>query len=133
VLIVFGGSKDVSFNQEISDLLGQTRVRRTSWQHSRTGGRTTSGEDIAVLRPEEIRRLPERQALIVAENGRPILARLDRCTDGRTGADLTAAQGRLRNRLQAARPADTAAERSLAALAAAERHGLTENDGGGST
>ena len=32
VLVLFGGSKDVAFNQEISDLLGPVRVSRTNWQ-----------------------------------------------------------------------------------------------------
>src|SRR5215212_6245469 len=40
VLMMFGGSKDGAFNQEISDL----------------AGRTFSGDDIAIIRPEEIRR-----------------------------------------------------------------------------
>ena len=53
-------------------------------------GRTISGEDIAILRPEEIRRLQERRALVIAENGKPIIARLSRCIDGRKGAELFA-------------------------------------------
>ena len=32
-LVMFGGSKDVAFNQEISDLLGPVRVARTTYQH----------------------------------------------------------------------------------------------------
>jgi type IV secretion system protein VirD4 len=55
-------------------------------------GRTFSGEDIAIIRPEEIRRLPERHALVIAENGKPIIARLFRCIDGRSGARLLAGQ-----------------------------------------
>ena len=39
-------------------------------------GRTSHGDDIAILRPEEIRQLPERRALVIAENGKPIIARL---------------------------------------------------------
>ena len=38
-LIMFGGSKDVAFNKEVSDLVGTTRVARTTWQlgtHRRT-------------------------------------------------------------------------------------------------
>jgi len=35
VLVMFGGSKDGAFNQEISDLVGQVRVTRRTWQ---TGG-----------------------------------------------------------------------------------------------
>jgi hypothetical protein len=46
-------------------------------------GRTFSGEDIAIIRPEEIRRLQERRALVIAENGKPIIARLSRCIDGK--------------------------------------------------
>ena len=81
MLVMFGGSKDGAFNQEISDLVGQTRVSRTNWQTGAMAGRTFSGEDIAIIRPEEIRRLPERHALVIAENGKPIIARLSRCID----------------------------------------------------
>jgi type IV secretion system protein VirD4 len=70
--VMFGGSKDGAFNQEISDLVGQTRVSRTTWQTGAMAGRTFSGEDIAIIRPEEIRRLQERRALVIAENGKPI-------------------------------------------------------------
>lgn len=42
VIVVFGGSKDVAFNQEISDLVGTVRVPRTTWQTGR-GGRSISG------------------------------------------------------------------------------------------
>ena len=88
---MFGGSKDGAFNQEISDLVGQTRVSRTNWQTGAMAGRTFSGDDIAIIRPEEIRRLPERHALVIAENGKPIIARLSRCIDGRKGGRLLAA------------------------------------------
>src|SRR5512132_3235143 len=96
VFVMFGGSKDGAFNQEISDLVGQTRVSRSNWQTGAMAGRTFSGDDIAIIGPEEIRRLPERHALVIAENGKPIIARLSRCIDGRKGARLLAAQARLR-------------------------------------
>jgi TraM recognition site of TraD and TraG len=67
VLVMFGGSKDGAFNQEISDLVGQTRVSRRTWQTGAMAARTFSGEDIAIIRPEEMRRLPERHALVIAE------------------------------------------------------------------
>lgn len=124
VLVVFGGSKDVGFNQEISDLLGQTRVPRTSWQHGRTGGRTTSGDDIPILRPEDIRRLPERQALVLAENGQAIIARLARCIDGPTGSTLLDQQRHLRECLAGRQQLPDAADPQAAALAEARRHGL---------
>ena len=37
VLVMFGGSKDGAFNQEISDLVGQTRVSRTQLANRRHG------------------------------------------------------------------------------------------------
>ena len=99
VLVVFGGSKDPQFNREVADLIGTVRITRTSWQTGTMAGRTVSGDDIDILRPEEIRRLPERQALVIAENGRPIIARLHRCIDGRGGRILLAEQQHLRQQL----------------------------------
>ena len=40
VLVLFGGSKDGAFNQEISDLVGQVRVARRTWQTGAMAGRT---------------------------------------------------------------------------------------------
>src|SRR5215207_4440712 len=51
VLVMFGGSKDGPFNQEISDLVGQVRVTRRTWQTGAMAGRTFSGDGIAILRP----------------------------------------------------------------------------------
>ena len=129
VLVVFGGSKDAAFNQEVSDLIGTVRVSRTSWQTGSMAGRTVSGEDIAVMRPEEIRELPERRALVIAENGRPIIARLRRCIEGRSGERLLAEQAAMRSQIGAAqqRRIDPAA-RLTAALVEAQRHGLTRTD-----
>ncbi|WP_152185685.1 type IV secretory system conjugative DNA transfer family protein [Segeticoccus rhizosphaerae] len=125
VMVMFGGSKDVAFNQEISDLAGTVRVFRTSWQTGQSAGRTTSGEDIPVLRPEEIRQLKERHALVVAENGKPIIARLNRCIDGNPGARLKADQDEVRERLSEARRQSVTPEaRTTAALVEAKRRGL---------
>jgi type IV secretion system protein VirD4 len=123
VAIIFGGSKDAAFNREVSELIGSVRVTRSSWQLRGWGGRTVSGETVPILRPEQIRELPERQALVLAENGRPIIARLDRCIEGRKGRRLLAAQQDARRRLS---EAHHAADRSGAseALAAARRSGL---------
>jgi type IV secretion system protein VirD4 len=96
-IVVFGGGKDVAFYKEISDLVGSTRVSRWSFNRSRgAGGSSVYGEDMPVLRPEEIRQLADRHALVVAENARPFIARLTRCIDGRRGRDLLAAQSRSR-------------------------------------
>jgi type IV secretion system protein VirD4 len=101
VLVMFGGSKDVAFNKEVSDLVGTTRVTRTTWQLGQTGGRSAHGDDMLILRPEEVRQLPEKHALIVAENSKPIIARLTRCIDGKTGQTLLYQQRELRQQLQA--------------------------------
>lgn len=100
VLIVCGGSKDIGFNRELSDLVGTARVARSTWQHGGSRGRSSHGEDMLILRPEEIRQLPERHALVLAENGKPILAKLDRCIDGRGGQTLLQQQQRARANLQ---------------------------------
>jgi type IV secretion system protein VirD4 len=119
-LVVFGGSKDGAFNQEISDLAGQVRVARRTWQTGAKAGRTFSGEDIAILRPEEIRRLKERHALVLAENGKPIIARMARCIAGKAGRRLLADQRQLRTRLAERRLGlPTAEDRATAAVAEA--------------
>ena len=104
VLVLFGGSKDVTFNKEISDLVGSVRIARTTWQTGGKTGRSMTGEDIPILRPEEVRQLPERQALVVAENTRPILAQLTRCIDGRPGQRLLGHQKSARAALTSRRP-----------------------------
>jgi type IV secretion system protein VirD4 len=122
VLIMFGGSKDVAFNKEVSDLVGTTRVTRTTWQLGQTGGRSAHGEDMVILRPEEVRQLPEKHALVVAENSRPIIARLNRCIEGKAGALLLVQQRETRQLLQARRGRTVNAEaRAIAALAHARR------------
>ena len=63
------------------------------------GGRTVTGEDIPVLTADEIRRLPERRALVLADRGRPILAALTRSIDGPDGATLLAEQNKAREHL----------------------------------
>jgi type IV secretion system protein VirD4 len=126
VLVAFGGGKDGGFYRELSELLGSTRVRRTSYTYRGTGwGRSTHGETVPVLRPEEIRQLPPGRALVVAENAPPLIARLTRCLTGRQGAELLAARAAARDRVAAAR-ADTPhpAERAALAHQAAASAGL---------
>jgi type IV secretion system protein VirD4 len=125
VLVMFGGSKDGAFNHEISDLVGHVRVARRTWQTGSMAGRTFSGEDIPILRPEEIRQLPERQALVLAENGKPIIAGLARCIDGKAGRRLLARQHQLRAVLaQKSLGMPTADAGSAAALAEARHRGI---------
>jgi type IV secretion system protein VirD4 len=130
VMVMFGGSKDGGFNQEISDLVGQTRVSRTNWQTGAMAGRTFSGDDIAIIRPEEIRRLEERRALVIAENGRPIIARLSRCIDGKTGGRLLEGQACRRAELgDRSNVALSAQARATAALVEARRRGIAADPG----
>lgn len=124
VLVWFGGSKDVSFNQEVSDLVGRVRVPRSSWQMGGGRGRTIHSEEIPILRPEELRQLPDKQALVIAENARPIIARLHRCIEGRDGRRLLAQQRALREELAAGREGGRDVEApTAAALVEAQRHG----------
>ncbi|TXH79623.1 MAG: hypothetical protein E6Q74_09320 [Pseudoxanthomonas sp.] len=130
-LVMFGGSKDVQFNQEISDLLGTVRVGRVTHQAGGThgGGRSYSGDDIPIMRPEEVRQLPERQALVIAENGKPIIAKLHRCVEGKAGVRLLADQRTLREQLTSDRRiVVTPDARAAAALAEARRLGFVDDD-----
>ena len=129
VLVMFGGSKDVTFNREISDLLGPVRVPRTTWQHGRTR-RSISGEDIPIFTGAEIRQLRDRHALVIAENGKPIVVRLRRSIDGLEGKRLLQAQARTRERLTSARAQAISTEaRTITALVEAQRAGLTNTHG----
>ena len=101
VLVMFGGSKDVAFNKEVSDLVGTTRVTRTTWQLGqtrRTLRRTAT--TCSSCGPKKSDNSPRRHALIVAENSKPIIARLTRCIDGKTGQALLAQQREVRQQLQ---------------------------------
>jgi type IV secretion system protein VirD4 len=126
-LIVFGGSKDVAFNQEISDLLGQVRVSRIGWQTGQRGGRQVSADDISIMTAAEVRQLKERHALVLSENGAPIIARLHRCIDGKAGAQLLAEQARLRVAVGSGQRRTVSPEaRAAVALVEARRHGLAQ-------
>jgi len=129
-IVVFGGGKDIHFYREVSDLLGTTRVSRQSISDGPGGiGTNRSVEDVPVLRPEHIRLIPERQALVVAENAPPILAKLRRCVDGRDGKALLARQAAARSQVSLDREARVdPAERAAAALAYSRAHNLTDLD-----
>ena len=126
---MFGGSKDVAFNRRLSDLLGPVRISRTSWQSGQMGGRTTTAEDIPILTGAEVRRLKEGHALVVSENGKPMIARLTRCIDGRAGRALLAEQERARVLVGQSRHSSTvsAGARRTAALVEARRRGLSND------
>lgn len=125
VLAVFGGSKDVAFNQEISDLLGHVRVSRFNWHGGSRSGRSVSAEDIPIITGAEARRLPERHALVIAENGRPMIAKLRRAIDGKDGRLLQAAQREARRRVEAQHSvAVSSAARTTAAQVEARRRDL---------
>ncbi len=71
-----------------------------------------------ILRPEEVRQLPEKHALVIAESSRPIIARLTRCIDGKTGCQLLAQQREKRQELLVGRDQAISSEaRAVAALA----------------
>ena len=127
-LIVFGGSKDSAFNREISDLLGTRRVTRRNHQHGGHGSVSTHGEDTPVIRPEQLRELPGRTALVVAENGKPILATLHRAIDGKHGKNLLTQQQAARQLITATADSQpmTAGEKTALAHSYARQLGLTD-------
>jgi len=55
-------------------------------------------EDVPVLRPEQIRLIPERQALVVTENAPSLIAQPQRCLNGRAGLAVVAAHAQDRRR-----------------------------------
>jgi hypothetical protein len=66
---------------------------------------------------------------VIAENGKPIIARLSRCIDGK-GAQLLAGQARLRGELgDRSKTALSADARAAAALVEAGRHGIGRRPG----
>lgn len=81
------------------------------------------------MRPEEVRQLPERRALVIAENGKPIIAKLHRCVEGKAGERLLADQRALRARLtNDRRMVITPEARATAALVEARRLGFVDDD-----
>ncbi|MCC2592545.1 TraM recognition domain-containing protein [Tessaracoccus sp. OS52] len=125
-LVVFGGSKDQPFNKELSELLGTRRITRRNHQHGPHTSSSSHGEDIPVIRPEQIRELHTGAALIVAENGKPIIATLTRSIDGKRGRQLLQQQTQLRTHVQPhTGPATRSVERAAAAVAISRELGLT--------
>jgi type IV secretion system protein VirD4 len=126
VIAVFGGGKDGIFNRELSELIGTSRVSRTTYSRGRgTGGTSHAAADEPILRPEEIRLLPERHALVIAENAKPLVAKLTRCVDGKPGRRLLAAQSAAATRVAAARARQTPRfARTTAAVEAARQLNL---------
>jgi type IV secretion system protein VirD4 len=104
VIAVFGGGKDGIFNRELSELIGTSRISRPTYSRGRnSAGTSYAGADEPVLRPEEIRLLPERHALVIAENAKPLIAALTRSVDGKPGRTLLTAQAAAAARVTAAR------------------------------
>lgn len=108
-LVIFGGSKDVDFNRDISDLLGPQRIlRRTRTTGGQASSTSYTGEDVPVMRPHEVRRISPRHALVIPEYAAPIMARLYRCVDGPAGTALLARQAQTRALIEARRSPSSA-------------------------
>ncbi|ARF73768.1 conjugal transfer protein TraG [Kitasatospora albolonga] len=80
-VVVFSGDKDPDFLKDMSDLCGQVEREHTT---KTTSGGDRGGHSTAthmalepVLRGDEIRRLPEGHALVLADNLPPVITRLD--------------------------------------------------------
>jgi hypothetical protein len=125
-LVIFGGGKDVYFYRELSELLDDVRISRQTVTDGPGGvGTSRSGEDVRVLRPGDIRRIPERHALVVAGTAPPIIARLRRCLDGKDGDRLKTELEAARARVNRARADGVDVhERTAAAVCYARDHRL---------
>jgi hypothetical protein len=125
-LVIFGGGKDIHFYRELSDLIDDVRITRQTVSDGPGGfGTSRTSEDARILRPGDIRRLPERHALIIAGAAPPIIARLRRCIDGRDGRALKAELQAARARVGTARSqTESIEDRTAAAVAAAHMHRL---------
>jgi type IV secretion system protein VirD4 len=96
-LVVFGGGKDIHFYKELSDLLGGTTALRSGYTRSERGlSRSWNPSEMPILQPAELRRIGDGKALVLSETYDPIIASLDRCINGRRGAQLLEAQTRAR-------------------------------------
>jgi hypothetical protein len=126
-LVVFGGGKDIHFYKEISDLIDDVRISRQTISDGPGGiGTSRSGEDVRVLRPGDIRRIPERHALVIAGNAPPIIAKLRRCLDGKDGQLLKDELDAARALVSGNRAATSdIARRTADAIAYARMHRLT--------
>ena len=102
VVIAFGGGKDGDFYRELSELIGRTRVRRSSYSYRGVWARSTQRRGHPVLRPEEIRLVPPGRALVLAENAPPLMARLTQ-PHGAPGRRALGAQAAARDRARLAR------------------------------
>jgi type IV secretion system protein VirD4 len=86
--------------------------------------------DSGVGQPADLLRLEERRALVIAENGKPVIVRLSRCIDGRKGARLLAGQAGLRGELgDRSNAALTVEARAAVALVEARRRGIAAEPG----
>ena len=97
VLAVFGGTSDPTLTKHLTELAGRTRTTRTSWSHGPSHNRTTSSDDLPTLTADEIRLLPPGQALVLADQAPPLIARLKRSTTGPRGRQLLHDQAALRH------------------------------------
>src|SRR3954464_9780246 len=129
-LVIFGGGKDIHFYRELSDLIDDVRTSRQTVTDGPGGvGTSRAGEWEKVLRPGDIRRIPQRQALVIAGSAPPIIAKLSRCIDGPDGEKLKAEQASLREQVGAARAEGVDVhERTAAALVYARSHRLAPSE-----
>ncbi|MBN9619477.1 MAG: hypothetical protein J0H43_07060, partial [Actinobacteria bacterium] len=128
-LVIFGGGKDIHFYREMSELIDDVRTSRQTITDGPGGvGTSRAGEWERVMRPGDIRRIPQRRALVIAGNAPPIIAKLSRCVDGDDGKKLKDEQVALRQHVMAARQSKPDIARRTADAVAYSRTNLLTPD-----
>ncbi|MER5971626.1 type IV secretory system conjugative DNA transfer family protein [Streptomyces sp. NPDC002055] len=100
--LVMGGLKDVEALRRFSELVGETDIKEisTSRESNRLFAHTTSESERErrILRPEEIRQLPNGQALLLFRGAPGVIAELEPWDRRRDGQQLRAAEQATRAR-----------------------------------
>lgn len=99
--LVLPGVKDVDTLRRVSGLMGDVELERLNRSYQDSGSRTgisTRVETRPVMRPDEIRTIPERHGLLLFGNTAPIMLTLQRWDHGRSGRRRKTAAGRTADR-----------------------------------
>lgn len=95
VSILLGGAKNTEDLEKIRDLIGTRRVVRRNRSDSKSGkSMSEQGEDVPVLRVDELRRLPFGYGVLLRRTGRAVFMELRRWQAHKESAQIKESMGR---------------------------------------